>query len=333
MDNKFRLFIFGLLSLLFSSSFASTCAGHFINPITDICWDCMFPMTIGNVPVAAGEYPDTANPKSPVCACEAPPPVYERVGVSFGYWEPYALVDVTRDPYCMVNMGTKLDISDAGLGGSEMPAVDGRGAFYYVHWYKYPVVYWLEIITSIACLQIGDFDLAYMTELDPTWNDDELGFILNPEATLFSNPITQEACAADSLITTTDDFTAIDALFWCMGSQGSTYPLTGNTPFQTSPMQAAVLMAERMDFKMHREGLVWDSIGRGAFNGALCFQYPTPIMPKSRYRYQLVNTIPDAAQCHPFGHLVATFETGHVNPAAGDNYGFLIFKKRNCCYI
>ena len=23
------------------------CEGNFVNPITDICWDCLFPMTIG----------------------------------------------------------------------------------------------------------------------------------------------------------------------------------------------------------------------------------------------------------------------------------------------
>ncbi|MDA0910339.1 MAG: conjugal transfer pilus assembly protein TraU [Proteobacteria bacterium] len=328
----FKKILLAVLSIpLFVTAFAVTCTGHFVNPITDICWDCMFPITIGSTDVAAGSYPDTTNPASPVCICPVPPPVYERVGVTIGFWEPFALVDVTRDPYCMVNMGVQLHVKDQGLGGSEMPAADGRGAFYYVHWYKYPVIYWLQIITSVACVQAGEFDLAYMTELDPTWNDDELGFVLNPEATLFSNPITQAACVADSLITTTDQATAIDALFWCMGSQGSTYPLTGNTPFQTSPVESATLLAERMDFKMHREGLVWDSVG--ADSPAVCNTYPSPIMPKSRYRYQMVNTIPDAEQCHPFGHLVATFETGHVNPAAGDNYGFLIFKKRNCCFM
>ena len=43
----------------------------------------------------------------------------------------------------------------------------------------------------------GDFDIAYLTELDPTWRDDELGFILN-QAILFGNLIAQAACAADS---------------------------------------------------------------------------------------------------------------------------------------
>ena len=333
IKKRFIVLIAGIMCA--GSSIAAICSGHFVNPVTDICWDCIFPITIGDIPIAPGSYPDTENPGSPICFCPTPPPVFYRAGVTFGFWEPFALVDVTRDPYCMVNMGIQLSVKNQGMGGSEMPSTDGRGAFYYVHWYKYPVVYWLQIITSVACVQGGEFDLAYMTELDPTWNDDELGFVLNPEATLFSNPVTQMACAADSLKTSVDSQTAIDSLFWCMGSQGSSYPLTGNTPFQTSPIEAATLMAERMDFKMHREGLVWDTTGHGftLFDAPLCHEYPTPIMPKSRYRYQLVNTIPDATQCHPFGHLVGTWETGHVNPASGDNFGFLIFKKRNCCFL
>ncbi|HBD4374511.1 TPA: TraU family protein, partial [Escherichia coli] len=33
---------------------SSECEGNFVNPITDICWECIFPVTIGNVPVAKG---------------------------------------------------------------------------------------------------------------------------------------------------------------------------------------------------------------------------------------------------------------------------------------
>lgn len=310
---------------------ASECKGHFVNPITDICWSCMFPITIGNIPVVKGDYPDTKNPKSPICLCSEKAPVFERLGVSFGFWEPFALVDVTPEPYCMVNMGIKLDIKNQGKGGSQQPSVHGRGAFYYAHWYKYPLIIWLDILTNVGCVQSGDFDIGYLTELDPTWNDDELAFVLNPESTLFSNPITQTACAADSLATSFDSVHAIDALFWCMGSQGSTYPLSGSVMYQTSPIQATTLVAERMNFKLHREGLIEDS--SGSDGPALCHQSYRAIMPKSRYRYQLVNTIPDANRCHPFGHLVSTFEVGHIDPSAGDNYGFLIFKKRNCCFL
>ena len=70
-------------------------------------------------------------------------------------------------------------------------------SFYQVHWYVYPVIYWLQLIVDFLCLEKADFDVGYLTEFDPLWNEDELSFILNPEAVLFGNPIAQAACAAD----------------------------------------------------------------------------------------------------------------------------------------
>jgi hypothetical protein len=70
--------------------------------------------------------------------------------------------------------------------------------------------------------------VAYITELDPLWNADELSFILNPEAILFGNPIAQAACAADCVAATAGF--PLNPLFWCGGCQGSLYPFTGNNP-------------------------------------------------------------------------------------------------------
>ena len=229
----------------------------------------------------------------------------------------------------MVNLGAQLNISQKGLGGSQMPDTDGRGAFYYVHWYKYPLMYWLQLITSLGCLETEDFDVMYASELDPTWNDSEFSFIMNPEAAAFGGRIARQSCAADA--TSALASTAMDKLFWCQGSQGSTFPLSGFVAHQSSPISAALLLAERTDFKLHRLGAIRDSVGLNS--PALCETYKSAIMPKSRYRYQMVNTLADAAHCHPFGQSVVSWESGHTYPSDGDNFGFLIWKKRNCCFL
>ncbi|ECP4971626.1 conjugal transfer protein TraU, partial [Salmonella enterica subsp. enterica serovar Enteritidis] len=82
---------------------SAECEGNFVNPITDVCWECIFPVTIGNVPVVKGRQPDTPNPSMPIQFC--PMGILYRVGLAIGYWEPMALTDVTRSPYCMVNLG------------------------------------------------------------------------------------------------------------------------------------------------------------------------------------------------------------------------------------
>ncbi|MFB9214234.1 TraU family protein, partial [Vibrio sinaloensis] len=106
------LYVLVLCSLLgfspLSLATSAACKSRFINPITDICWDCLFPMTVGSATVLPSRYPDTNNPSMPISYCPKPPPIYMQIGVNIGYWEPYALTDVTRVPYCMVNMGTQM---------------------------------------------------------------------------------------------------------------------------------------------------------------------------------------------------------------------------------
>ena len=303
----------------------SPCAGHFINPLKDICWDCIFPLTIGKAQMVAGDYPDTPNPSNLSCLC--PTSTLPRLGISLGFWEPFALVDITRKPYCLVNLGTSLNIKGSE-GGAQSPFVEGKGAFYYTHWYKYPVIYWLQLITCAGCMQIDNFDIAFMSELDPTWNDSKLSFILNPEAILFTSPEARISCSADA--TQVLQGTAIDSLFWCQGGLGSTYPLSGFIDNQVSPIAAALLETQRLNFKLHRLHLIRDSVGENA--PKLCDTYPSSTMPKSRYRYQMVNTLADN-RCHPFGQGVLGWELNHYEISAGDNYGFLIWRKRNCCFL
>nr|VUD33128.1 conjugal transfer pilus assembly protein TraU [Raoultella sp. NCTC 9187] len=76
------LFLSALMMWGYSLSAAAdpSCEGRFVNPITDVCWQCIFPMSIGSVSVAAGGGPDTVNPASPVQYCPAPPPIFVRIG-------------------------------------------------------------------------------------------------------------------------------------------------------------------------------------------------------------------------------------------------------------
>ncbi len=111
------------------------------------------------------------------------------------------MTDVSRSPGCMVNLGGfSINLGKTGMGTARKDDKQVNGAFYHVHWYKYPLTYWLNIITSAGCLEGGDMDIAYLSEIDPTWVDSSLTTILNPEAILFANPIAQGACAADALV-------------------------------------------------------------------------------------------------------------------------------------
>ena len=158
--------LFLIFLLLISPSKAGKCNGRFVNPVSDICWSCMFPIKIGGIRMSpAGE--DTDGERNFFCTCGSPVP---RVGIQISFWEPVRLIDVTRNKFCLVNMGGII------LGGSSVKGHDtvdkgtsgGRKrSFYQVHYYIYPVIYWLELLTDFVCIERSKFDVAYITEFDP----------------------------------------------------------------------------------------------------------------------------------------------------------------------
>lgn len=322
---RFRLFIV-LLSFC-SLSCASPCTGSFVNPV-NLCWKCLFPITIGNSEIVRStDLKDTVNPTNPIGICGT------RVGLNIGFWEPFSIVDVTDTPYCLVNLGGhKLDMGiKQGKGGVMPEPLASAHAFYHVHWYKYPVIAWLNLILSAGCHEMGDFDVAYMSELDPSWRNSRMSFVLNPEAILFSNPIAQAACAADSISVALLKRPK-DSLYWCAGSQGSMYPLSGHVSAPVSPIQSALLLAERMNFKLHREPLIEDSTPVGK-DMSVCQAHHYPVLPKSRYRYELVNQVQDGKHCYPYGYPTLAWEAGKIKPNQPHQFGFLMWRKRNCTYL
>ncbi|KPF82203.1 conjugal transfer protein [alpha proteobacterium AAP38] len=311
---------------------SSGCTGSFVNPIADICWSCLFPLTLGSITLVGGDRLDTSNPGFPLCTCPAPPPLLIRPGIAIGFWEPVRLVDVAHVPWCFVNLGGLELPAPIKVGGTKTQSRGGGTghANWHVHWYVYPLIYWLELLVDFLCLEMSTFDIAYITEIDPMWLDDELTFLINPEAALFNTPLAQAACAADCVAASAG--LPLDPLFWCAGCQGSLYPLDGNIQAQTGAVQGSLLATERMAYKLHRELILWGSFG----SDGMCGRYPMPVMRKSQYRSQMVNPVPTSRgpnACPPFGRTTTIYESNRMVPVVGENFGYLIWRKRNCCAL
>jgi conjugal transfer pilus assembly protein TraU len=320
-------------------SFASTCVGKWVNPITDICWSCLKPIQISSIKIGSQgvgpKYRDTKNPSSPVCMCtKANIPI---PGLPLGFWEPLRLVDVTRTPFCMVGMG------GVRIGGSSLRQMgvtqQGFGkyfrheSFYHVHYYMYPLISWLELITDFACLEKGSFDIGYMSEFDPMWNDTKLQSILNPEVALFANPLAQHACIGDCTAASLNF--AIDKLFWCAGCLGNLYPFSGFVVDHVGGIQAGSLLTMRVLAKMHRLGLAQDtSTDNARVNGPLCRKRLALRIKKSQYKIQTTYPKADtkgANACVPIGASDLLYSPGKEFPGHGQDFGFLIWRKLNCC--
>lgn len=304
------------------------CEGKFANPITDICWSCLFPFTLGSITLMEDGQEDTSNPGGFLCSCQNPP----MIGVRTGFWEPVRRVDVTRTPYCFVSLGgVTIDPGIRAPEGEVRQQADlTKQSFYQVHWYVDPVLYWTEVIFDFPCLETGDFDVAYMTEVDPLWADDELTMLLNPETFLFGNPIAQAACAGDCVLASTGF--GSNALFWCGGCNGSIYPFNGHVQAHVSHVQASSLLVQRMTAKLHRQILMWGTSGEDG----LCGVYPQPVMDKKQYKYHMLYPIPQTEKingrcCQPFGRTTSIWGAGRSYPYKGEDFAYMIFRKKNCC--
>lgn len=327
-----------LLVFFLTPSFAfaeGTCIGKFINPITDVCWSCVLPITLASVTMGKTskvKNRDTKNPASPFCACSKaglPAPV---PGITVGFWEPIRLIDVTRTPYCMVGLGgIKLASDDRKITAYRSDEIISS-SFYHLHYYMYPLIYWLELITDFACLEAGSFDVAYLSEFDISWNNPSYQNLLNPETILFANTLAQEACALDCTASMID--LPRDEMFWCAGCLGSIYPFSGYNGSHQGGVQSSSLIAIRILAKLHRVGLAHDtSTDDAAVNGRICQKKIALKIKKSQYKLQMVYPKSNSGDqaCTPLGYPPLLHGAFKEYPGTGQDWVYLLWRKKNCC--
>lgn len=312
----------------------ATCSDTMMNPITDIAWYGIFPFQIGGINVIGTSIPTAPYPSGgPTCQCG------NNFGITYSFWVPDRLDESVKDAFCFDTIGANLGNSSNGFSGggvsfgspvmgSSINTTDKSQ----VHHYMFPVWGIMGLFLDVPCLAENgvSFDIAYISEIDPTHQNCILGFLLNPEALLFGNPVSQMACIADSVAANTPG-TVLDPvtnlLFWCAGSWGSIYPFCGyvSNPDQ---VEASALHAAKILYKLGRTGLMLDP------GMSWCGPVPMPIWTKSHYRLQIMKPVD--------GQVVNIGQSGLVwgsakNPPfnaggnSSDNFSYVVFRKYNCC--
>lgn len=321
------------LGLMLSSPASAKCNAKFLNPITEVCWSCIFPMSVGGFPMSFSgpSRPDTVNQGFPLCLCPGFP--VPRPGLSIGMWEPARLIDVSNETGCFSNMGIKMDFGLFSRGKTSAIARSGgdNGSKWHAHYYHYPLIGMLGQTIDGLCLQSTAFDLAWMSEIDPLWMDAELSLLLNPEALLFANTVAQTACAADCAKASAGGL-PFDSLFWCDGCSGALYPVTGDANNHVGSVQATSVVAAKVVKRMHRLLLAQKT----SAPYAMCHPEPAPIIKKSQYRRQI--TRPSAKTsgrfaCAPLGASTQFYDAFKEVPFYGESFGYLMWRKRNCCAL
>ena len=326
------------LALIFAFSMqnnatAQMCQGRFPNLVTDICWDCMFPMQLGGGVIQMGisgdDYNTGANP-SPVCLCLN----NLTAGTPVAFWEPRYMVDVTNVPGCMpllggVNISPPYNANEYGghyktnkhNGGSS------KAAFAHTNLYINPVMTAMGIMREDPCLDDRSFDTPYLSWADPTWNDETMSMILTPYAYPFASVFELASEIPDSIAATVGF--PLESLFWVAGSWGPMYPLVGQVAAAKSPEQVAHLVLTRLFAKLHAAGTQQTTAGNDALKSCGAVGVPQLIMDKRQYKTNRVFPFPDNL-CTPVGRPLQFQESGAARPQDKD-YGYFIFQRKDCC--
>lgn len=293
--------------------------------ISDLCYECIFPISIAGVQLISGPM-DDPNPTSsgPLCICEDP---FPRIGIPVSFFEPSRLIEVVSDPYCFPSFGFSGSTAEGMLAGNKQKGgTTTKRNFMQSHYVIFPIMTMLELVTDFLCLESTGVDYGYITEVDPLWNSDTLAAIISPEALLFGNPVTNLACVADSV--SSNYGKPIDVLFWCIGAWGNAYPMTGSQPAKDSYMADVTAIASKLIYKLHRELVLWGSSG----SQGMCGNYPMPIWNKTAYRLQPILPVA-TGEALVIGEMGMKWDTMKNPPNSFNNYSIVLFKKRDCCAL
>ncbi|NOS74642.1 MAG: TraU family protein [Methyloglobulus sp.] len=296
--------------------------------LTGVCWSCLFPIRLGGFSLSDGDVPDGATEEI-LCECDAKG--LPDIGITGGAWLPARLIEVVRKPYCSPILGgTSFNKGVRLWGGRKEVEGDGTDKTYYnYHYWAFPLYMILQLFVQNNCNAGGirNLDMMYMSELDPTWNIDELAFFMNPEAVLFANPLAVAACTVDCATTTVSK--PLASLYWCAGCWGNLYPFTGNIASDGSPPRDTSLLTARVLASLHRKALAHKTYG----DEALCSGQIYPMLPKQQYKLSTLFPIAEASGkcCHWIGE--SSFKWGEFRtiPGTGEDYVYLLWRYTDCC--
>jgi len=79
-------------------------------------------------------------------------------------------------------------------------------------------------------------------------------------------------------------------------------------------------------------GLAWEPSGERA----LCKKRILPVIKKSQYKIQMTYPKPSTNSktgCRPLGRTSVIWGAGREFPYKGEDFGYLVWRKRNCCLM
>lgn len=304
------------------------CHGRWINPATDINWRMVFPIRISGVSFnpGGGSRDSLKGERSAICVCPSHILGLPIPGLVVSFHQPRFIEEISTTPGCLSSLGGLSVLSNYSRLHSEIDTEESMISRFQIHWYVYPIFSMLGVFKDFYCAKQPPFSLAYISEIDPTWQDDEWGAVYAPEGAAFANATSQASCRLDAVAASAGH--PLDSLFWCAGSWGPAYPLTGNANSAVGRIQAAELVGAKFIAKLAHMGALWKTVGKEA----LCHKQPMPIWIKSEFSIDPVYPTVYRGRGIPIGAAPITWGYQPVQSLPGyETINQVIFQEIQCC--
>lgn len=319
-----------LLAVAFSSQSKAACPIGFLDPVNDVAWPCIFPIAVMSIPFAVNaDYPPDSDYGNPTCACPGRyGPADPGLGVTVSFWEPSHIVETVKDSYCFPTLGMRLGGMEA-IGGNGTHGRDTAGSRNMLHasfhYYIFAVMQLLGVMQDFACASYdaNPFDVAMISEFRADWNNDIVAMQYYPETALMDNPATVFACVTDAVAGAANR--TIDALYWCAGAWGTTYPMAG-VGESASYTEGNALLAAKALYVQARTMALEDRAAD------ICYLTNPLIWTKSHYRLQQADPVAEHS-CHAIGHTGLLWDHLRDTYYRGDNFSWIVWRKVKCCLV
>jgi conjugal transfer pilus assembly protein TraU len=198
-------------------------------------------------------------------------------------------------------------------------------AMYNVHTYKFPGAALLNMVMDMVCAPKGSFDMdaVWFSEIDPTWQDEQLALYTAPETNLFANLYTHATCILDGVATTVRK--PILGFWWCAGTWGPLYPQASRQQ-HSGEFDAQMLSAMKLIAHLHRFGMLTLKYG----DLAVCKEIPWFVAPHEQYQFQNFWPMPVDDAKWP-GTSFWLWGLGRTEPVAGEDRVMLEWDYHECC--
>ena len=282
--------------------------------------------------------PDDWNPSDYFCTCKNSHGLID-IGIYVSFWEPARVIEVVPKPNCFpflfgLDMGDSLNIFGASGTRDGSMGKPGDKSYYNVHYLSFPLFTILNIITGMSyCTDYSvviSISCGFPRSIRPGTMMNSRSYV-NPEASLFANPIAQAICTVDCIAASVGF--PLNRPFLVRRLLGKYVPFTGNSGLTGSPVRQTSLLASRLLAKLARNPvppvIEYDTSGEDS----KCEGKYRPIIKKSQYKFSTLFPISETQGkcCHTLGSSTLLWGDHRNIPGTGEFQIYLMWRKRNCC--